>query len=111
VFLVVRTVRLLRPDVPSPCPDRRILYDLLHGTTFGRHLSFVQTVNPVGLYRIPPRYSPSHFIIFGVFVVLYVFLCFLCVLLTCACPFCNLSPPQERLSTFLLIYFKFLCLK
>jgi hypothetical protein len=43
------------------------LCDLLCGTTSGRHLSSVRMVNPVGLYRIPPRRSPSHFIFLGVF--------------------------------------------
>jgi len=67
-----------RPDNGSGCPDSKVdssgrpfslfgracLWDLLRGTTSGSHLSFVQTVNPVGLYRFPPRCSPSHFIFF-----------------------------------------------
>jgi hypothetical protein len=70
-----------RLDSVSGCPDSAIVSsgracqgDLLRGTTFERHLSFVRTVNPIGLYRIPPRRSPSHFIFFlGLFVVLCVF--------------------------------------
>jgi len=51
-------------------------YDLLSGTTSGRHLSSVRTVNPVGLYQIPPAPQPSHF----AFLVLFVALCFFFVL-------------------------------
>jgi hypothetical protein len=65
----------------SGCPDSEVdssgrpfslsgwvcLCDLLHGTTSGRHLSSVRTVNPVELYRIPPAPQPHHFILFGFF--------------------------------------------
>jgi hypothetical protein len=50
-------------------------YDLLSGTTSGRHLSSVRTVNPVGLSRIPPAPQPSHFAFLVLFVALCVFLC------------------------------------
>jgi hypothetical protein len=67
-----------RLDSVSGCPDSKVatsgrpfslsrracLCDLLRGTTSGRHLSSVRTMNPVGLYRIPLRLSPSHFIFF-----------------------------------------------
>jgi len=72
-----------RPEGGSGCPDSKVdssgrpfslsertcLCDLLCGTTSGRHLSSVRTVNPVGLYRIPPPLAPqpSHFIFFGFF--------------------------------------------
>jgi hypothetical protein len=47
--------------------EQACLCDLLCGTTSERHLSSVRTVNPVGLYRIPPRRSPCYFILFWVF--------------------------------------------
>jgi hypothetical protein len=98
---------------PFSLSGRACLCDFLGGTTSGRHLSYVRTVNPVGLYRIPPAPQPPHFIFLASFIVLCVFFfpCFLCVLLTCACPICNLSPIQVCFSTLLLYYFKFLCLK
>jgi hypothetical protein len=39
---------------PFSLSGQACLCDLLRGTMSGRHLSSVQTVNPVGLYRIPP---------------------------------------------------------
>jgi hypothetical protein len=38
---------------PFSLSGRACLCDLLHGTTSGRHLSSVWTVNPVGLNRFP----------------------------------------------------------
>jgi hypothetical protein len=84
-----------------------VLCNHLRGTTSGRHLCSVRTVNPIGLSRFPPaRPTPSFILFFLVFiVVLYVFPCFLCVLFKCTCPFCNLSPPQVWFSTLLLFSF------
>jgi hypothetical protein len=77
IFLVVRTIRLIRPDVHSSCPDERILRPLC-GTTSERHLSFVRTVNPVGLNCILPgparHFSPlllCFFVVLCVFLVLF----------------------------------------
>jgi hypothetical protein len=77
-----------RQDGVFGCPDSKValsgwacLCDLLRGTMSRRHLSSIRTVNPVGLYHIPPRRNPSHFIFFLViFVVLCVFffLLFMC---------------------------------
>jgi hypothetical protein len=66
---------------PFSLSGRACLCDLLHGTTSRCHLSSVRTVNPVGLYHIPPALQPPHFIFFLVaFVVLCVFffLLFMC---------------------------------
>jgi hypothetical protein len=98
-----------RLDDVSGCPDSKVassgcpfsmsgracICNLLRDTTSGRHLSFVRTMNPVGLYRIPPVPQPLsfHFFFLCFFFVLCPFPCFLCVLLMCTCPFCNLSPP------------------
>jgi len=115
-----------RPDDGSGYPDSKVdssgrpfslsgracLCDLLRCTMSGRHLSSILTVNPVGLIAFSRAAAPLiSFFFWCFFVVLCVFPCFLCVLLTCTCPFCNSSPPQVCLSTLLLIYFKFLCLK
>jgi hypothetical protein len=42
-------------------PGLACFYDLLRGTTSERHLSSVWTVNPVGLYRIPPHAAAFSF--------------------------------------------------
>jgi len=60
-------------------------------------------VKSLSLYTVRLPYSFFLFLVF--FIVLYVFPCFLCVLLTCTCPFYNLSPPQVWFSTLLLFSF------
>jgi len=106
-FLSFSIFLVKRPDGGYGCPDgkadssgrpfslseRACLCDLLCGTTSGRHLSSIWTVNPVGLYRIPPRAAASSFQFFGFFLSsCALFPCFLCVLLTCTYPLCNFSP-------------------
>jgi hypothetical protein len=61
---------------PFSLSGRACLCDFLRGTTSGRHLSYVQMVNPVGLYRIRPAPQPPHFIFLASFVVLCVFVLF-----------------------------------
>jgi hypothetical protein len=109
------------PDNGSSCPDGKVdssgrslslsrracFCDLLRGTSSERHLSSIGTVNPVGLYCIPPHRSLL-ISLFWSFLSSYAFcLCFLCVFLTYTCHLCNFSPPQVCFYTLLLIYFKF----
>jgi hypothetical protein len=124
-FLSFSDFLLKLQDGGSRCPDgkvdssgrpfslsRRVCFcDLLRGTTSKCHLSSVWTMNPVGLYRIPPMPQLPHIIFFGFFCRFVLFLCFLCIFLTFTCHLCNLSPTQVCFYTLLLIYFKFLCLK
>jgi hypothetical protein len=89
-----------RLDDVSGCPDSKVassgcpfsmsgracICNLLRDTTSGRHLSFVRTMNPVGLYRIPPVLQPLSFHFFfcvffsscALFLAFYV--CFSCAL-------------------------------
>jgi hypothetical protein len=74
-----------RSDDDSGCPDGKVdssghpfflsgwacFCDLRRGTPFGRLLSSVRTVNPVGLNHILPASQPSH----SPFLVLFVVLC------------------------------------
>jgi hypothetical protein len=64
------------PDDTVGSPGRACLCDLLRGTTSGRHLISVQTVNPVGLNRI----LPAPHITFSSLLVLFVVLCIFSVL-------------------------------
>jgi hypothetical protein len=121
IFPLFSVFLVKHPVGGSGCPDDKVnssgrpfslsgracLCDLLRGTTTERHLSFVRTVNPVGLYRIPPSQQPPRFIFFFLFLLssCALFSCFSCVLFTCASPLCNLSPIQICFSTLLLYYF------
>jgi hypothetical protein len=85
-----------RPDGAPVCPDgdsgclddtvdsfgrpfflsgQACLYDLLRGTTSGCHLSYVRTVNPVGLNRILPGPAHHFLLSFGSFCHLVHFFC------------------------------------
>jgi hypothetical protein len=85
----------------------------LRGTTSGRHLSFVRTVNPIGLNRFllaPQLTFWPPFVFF--FVILCVFFSYiLCIVLTCTCRLWILSPSQVYSCTLLLIYFKLSMIK
>jgi hypothetical protein len=88
IFPLFSVFLVKHPVGGSGCPDDKVnssgrpfslsgracLCDLLRGTTTERHLSFVRTVNPVGLYRIPPSQQPPRFIFF---------FCFFCHLVRC----------------------------
>jgi hypothetical protein len=76
MILVVRTIRLIRPDVHSSCPDERVFTTSTWHNT-GRHLSSVRIVNPVGLNRILPAPQP----IFSLILVRF------CRLVHCLCAF------------------------
>jgi hypothetical protein len=84
------------PDGYFGCPDdsvdlsrrpfflsgRACLCDLLRDPTFGRHLSSVWTVNPVGLNRILPGVA-CHFLLS---------FCFVCCLVLFPCDFYTYFP-------------------
>jgi hypothetical protein len=145
VVLAVRMERVILPDVPPPCPDRRsfpdffcvkrpeggsgcpngkvdssgrpsslsgqaCFCDLLHGTTSGRHLSSVRTVNPIGLSH-SPHATTLLFHLFGPFFRLVRFsVLFMRISQVHVSSFQFMST-QVCFYTLLLIYFNFLCLK
>jgi hypothetical protein len=85
----------------------------LRGSTSGRHLSSVRTVNPVGLNRFLPAPQPICSPLLIRFCRLVTFLCAFCFCesLLYTCHLCSLSPLQVYFCSFWLIYFKFSMLK
>jgi hypothetical protein len=77
LFLSFSDFFVKRPNGGSGCPDGKVdssgrqfslsgracFYDLLRGTTSGRNLSSIRTMNLVGLYQHSPPCAPqpSHF--------------------------------------------------
>jgi hypothetical protein len=110
-----------RPDSGSGYPDGKVdssrrsfslsgracLCDLLRGTMSGRRLSFVRTMNPVGLYRIPPTPQPPHFFFFFWLLLsscAFFFLVFMCAFHVCLSSLQFISNPGMFLYPFTLLF-------
>jgi hypothetical protein len=89
IYIYIQIFCTKRPDGGSGCQDGKVdsserpstlsgracFCNLLCGTMYGRHLSSIRMVSPVGLYRIPLASQPSHSAFFGSFCRLVHFFC------------------------------------
>jgi hypothetical protein len=111
MILVVRTIRLIRPDVNSSSPDERV-FAISTWHYVWTSLKLCSDGEPCRVKSHSPRAVAFSFAPFGSFChVVHLFCAFYAKFSSARVIFAIYLHPKYVFNTLLLIYFKFLCLK